>query len=47
MTVILSFVVIILLGSIAFYLYLYRLDRLNPEKQVQENYRKRVMDRYK
>ncbi len=47
MSLIISFVVIILLGSIAFYLYLYRSDRLNPEKQAQENYKKRIMDRYR
>lgn len=37
----------ILLSSILLYLMMYRIEDSDPEKAAQENYRKRIIDRYK
>gem|GEM_PF-2707930 len=47
MKIIITSVFIILLTSIIIYLLMYRFNDMDPEKATQENFRKRIIDRYK
>ena len=45
--IILAIIFAVISVAAGIYYYLVRTDRFNPEKQIQDNYKIRILERYK